>query len=145
MDLIEWEQHDGGKRFSKRPKQKMDCTVRALAIATATDYDQAYDFLKSKGRSANARFAFSTITKQVIFNHVFVWAEFKPSISFIVFTNSYTHGTFILQMNGHVACVKDSVLYDSYKSKDEEQILGYWRIEKARTAKRKKPFKPFQG
>lgn len=140
---FEFEYHDGGRRFSRRPRQKEDCTVRALVIATGADYDIAYDELKSRGRNSHRRFPFSIITKEVIFDHVFVWQEFDPTITPVEFCERYTHGTFILQMKGHVMCVKDGVVYDTGRVSDNMAIKGAWRIEKARTAKRKKPFVPY--
>lgn len=140
---FEFEYHDGGRRFSKRPRQKEDCTIRALVVATGVDYDIAYDELKSRGRGSHRRFPFSIITKEVIFDHVFVWQEFVPPINPIVFCEQYSSGTFILQMKGHVMCVKDGVVYDTGKVSDSIDVKGAWRIERARNAKRKKPFTPY--
>jgi hypothetical protein len=39
--------NDGGRQNSKRPRQKNDCTVRAIAIVCAIAYDSAYDLLKA--------------------------------------------------------------------------------------------------
>jgi hypothetical protein len=36
---------DGDRQRSKRPRQRNDCTVRAIAIACALSYDSAYDLL----------------------------------------------------------------------------------------------------
>jgi len=140
---FEFEQHDGGRRFSRRPKQKEDCTVRALVIATGADYDEAYDELRSRGRGSHRRFPFSIITKEVIFGHIFVWQQFEPNLNTTEFCEMYTCGTFILQMKGHVMCVKDGVVYDTGKVSESLAVSGAWRIEKARTARRKKPFKPY--
>ena len=43
-------QTDAGRCLSKRPKQKNDCTVRAMATAFELSYDDAYDILKKYGR-----------------------------------------------------------------------------------------------
>ena len=146
---FEYEYHDGGRRFSRRPKQKEDCTVRALVIATGADYDHAYDELKSRGRDSHRRFPFSIITKEVVFGHVFVWQAFEDGylLTAAEFCERYSAGTFILQMKGHVMCVKDGVAYDTYKVEDDRLIKGAWRIERARNARRarKKAFKPFVG
>lgn len=41
---------DAGRSASRRPRQKNDCTVRALALARGLTYDEAYDTLKAAGR-----------------------------------------------------------------------------------------------
>jgi len=38
---------------SKRPRQRNDCTVRAIAIACDFSYDSAYDLLKANGRRSS--------------------------------------------------------------------------------------------
>ena len=45
--------NDGGKSKSQRPQQKNDCVVRAIAISCQIDYDDAFDFFKSKDRENN--------------------------------------------------------------------------------------------
>jgi len=139
---FEWEQNDGGRRFSRRPRQKEDCTVRALAIATGTDYDIAYDELRERGRDSHRRFPFSIITREVVFGHIFVWYEFDWQMTAEEFCEQHPDGTFILQMKGHVMCVKDGVVYDTHKVEDSRPVKGAWRIERERKARRKGAFKP---
>lgn len=38
-----WVKSDAGRSESRRPRQKNDCTVRALALALELRYDDAYD------------------------------------------------------------------------------------------------------
>jgi hypothetical protein len=40
--------NDGGRQLSKRPRQRNDCTVRAVAIACDFSYDSAYDLLEGQ-------------------------------------------------------------------------------------------------
>src|SRR6266545_2909258 len=47
---------DGCRSQSRRPRQKKDCTVRALAIGTVWTYDQAYDLLKKADRRSHGGF-----------------------------------------------------------------------------------------
>jgi hypothetical protein len=65
---------DGGRSQSKRPKQKNDCTVRALAIACEITYDEAYEMLAAAGRSCSRGFApFSR------------WAQKEPGLEWTPF------------------------------------------------------------
>ncbi len=54
-----WVCTDGGRASSSRPRQRNDCTVRALAIAGGLSYDDAYDLLKEAGRKCSRGFQFS--------------------------------------------------------------------------------------
>ena len=38
-----FKENDGGRATSKRPKNKSDCVVRAVAIAFNRYYDEVYD------------------------------------------------------------------------------------------------------
>ena len=48
--MFQYQFNDGGRSQSKRPKQKNDCTVRALAVSAQMSYDDAYTILKKYGR-----------------------------------------------------------------------------------------------
>jgi len=45
-------------RKQNKPNERNDCTVRALAISTNTDYNTAHDFLKSVVVGVENRFYF---------------------------------------------------------------------------------------
>ena len=42
--------NDGGRASSKRPKQKNDCVVRAIAVAFNLPYDDVYETMADLGR-----------------------------------------------------------------------------------------------
>lgn len=56
MVSVAFQQTDAGRAKSRRPRQKNDCTVRALALARSLHYDAAYDDLKKAGRGCSERF-----------------------------------------------------------------------------------------
>ena len=41
------------------------------------------------------------------------------------FADSHPHGTYILALSGHVVCIRDCVLYDSWDS-GNEIVLYFW-------------------
>lgn len=57
---------DAGRSTSKRPRQRDDCTVRAVAIALDLSYDDAYELLASAGRKCGKRFQLDD------------WLKFQP-------------------------------------------------------------------
>ena len=42
-----------------------------------------------------------------------------------------TKGTYILLLNGHMVCVKDGVIHDTWDSRGKraKKVYGYWKIE----------------
>ena len=49
--------------------------------------------------------------------------------SFADFAKDYPHGTYIVGTGTHVACIKDSILYDSWDSSDCIVLYYYERDE----------------
>ena len=133
---------DGGKSKSKRPKQSNDCTVRALAVATNTPYDEAYDYLKKYyGRecSKGAFFPKRAADDQALgFN--FKWISFpaikgEKRMNPSKFYKAYPKGIYILKTARHVICVKDGIIYDSFKQYNERCIYGAWEVTKEKENK----------
>jgi hypothetical protein len=66
---------DAGRSKSKRPKQKNDCVVRALALVADVSYDEAYDFVKRQGRKSHRGFHLhlyldrASKTGELVFGH----------------------------------------------------------------------------
>lgn len=103
-----------------------DCTVRAISKALALDWDSTYWGLCVEGNimadmpSANA-----------------VWGAFLRRKGFkrflapedttvAEFARQRTQGTYILALSGHVVCVDDGIIYDTWDS-GNEIILYYWQ------------------
>lgn len=126
-----FELHDGGRSTSKRPKQKNDCTVRALALARRLSYDEAYGILAEAGRSCSAKFMFNEwINRQ----------EFAKKISFPAvkgesrmnppkFCRQFPSGRYICKTAKHVFAVIDGVVYDDHVTYDERCIYSAWEIQ----------------
>lgn len=110
-----------------------DCTIRAISKATGKSWGDTYLALAVQGYidgdmpSANA-----------------VWGAYLRSIGYkrhIVpdvcpdcycvedFARDYPNGTYILALSGHVVCLKDGDLYDSWQSQ-RETVLYYWEKER---------------
>lgn len=109
---------DAGRSTSRRPRQKNDCTVRALALATGSTYDEAYEALAAAGRKCAGRFHFGRWAKDATFNgHRFVWRPF-PAIKGelrmnpVRFAMANPKGSFILRVSKHVLAAVDGVLMD---------------------------------
>ena len=126
-----WVSHDAGRANSSRPRQRNDCTVRALAIARSMSYDDAYDLLKDAGRKCSRGFHFGD------------WVEAQPwakKISFPAikgqrrmnparFVVDFPEGRYILRVAKHVFAVVDGVAYDTFENAPDRCVYCAWKIE----------------
>lgn len=119
------------RKYNPNPQGKAvgDCTVRAICKATGKRWQEVYIGLCDTGLrmgdmpSANA-----------------VWGEYLRGLGYrrhVVpdtcpscytvedFCEEHPDGTYILALSGHVACVYDGDLYDSWDSRREVPIF-YW-------------------
>lgn len=122
--------------YNINPQRKNvgDCVVRAISKATERDWGDTYLALCVQGYidcdmpSANA-----------------VWGDYLRSLGYrrhIVpdtcpdcytvnqFAEEHPEGTYILALSGHVVCVQDGVIWDSWNS-GNEIVLYFW--ERSRT------------
>lgn len=128
--------HDGGRKESKRSKQRNDCTVRALAIATGIPYDEAYDLLAAAGRKSGSGFNIKKWAPTASVNNFgFKWIAF-PAVSGqrrmnpMTFCKQYSTRTYIARVAKHVFAVIDGVIYDTHEPRADCCIYGVWEIIK---------------
>lgn len=134
---------DGGRALSKRPRQKNDCTVRALAIATGTPYDVVYEKLREDGRPCgggfNLRRWIACQCDPVIGEPEWVFGRRLVRCSFPAvknrrrmnpqqFTQDFPKGRFLVQTAKHVAAVIDGVYLDEQPERPDRCIYGAWEV-----------------
>jgi hypothetical protein len=125
---------DGGRTQSKRPRQKGDCTVRALVLTCDLPYDDAYDMLKDAGRRSHTGFDLSGYIKKhpEINGKRLAWRPFQavkgqPRMKTKTFIQQFPNGKFILSQAGHVSVVIDGVSLDIFESWDR-CVYGVWEV-----------------
>lgn len=122
---------DGGRTNSKRPKQKSDCTVRAIAITKGLPYDVAYDLLKSEGRKSHRGFNLQKWlnqqpwAKKIAFQAVKGQPRMNPS----TFCRQFPNGSYICRSAKHVFAVVDGVLCDTWEQRPDRCIYTAWEIK----------------
>jgi hypothetical protein len=129
---------DGGRSESRRPKQKNDCTVRALAIAADLPYDEAYDMLMQSGRKSHRGFNFKGWLKKVgnvVNGYRFTWEAYlatkgQARMNPVRFAKEKASGRYIVRTAKHVNTVIDGVSHDTFRTYDQRCIYGAWRVEK---------------
>jgi len=139
--------NDGGRSGSHRPKEKNDCTVRALAIAFGMTYDLAYDILQAAGRKEHGGFHFRPwLEQRRTFNGYRIeWMEFpavkgcrRMNPAAFAKTRRFKRGRFICRTAKHVYAVLDGVVQDVRPEYDGRCIYGAYRLTplKARRTRR---------
>ena len=126
--------HDAGRAGSFRPRQKNDCTVRAVALATQIGYDEAYELLAAAGRKCSKGFAFKPWADQAAINgYRFEWQGVRkqrgrPRLGLALFCQLYPTGTYIVLVKRHVLTVIDGVCHDCFISDAQQPVQGFWRV-----------------
>ena len=122
---------DAGRSQSKRPRQKNDCTVRALALVRDWSYDRAYEHLKAEGRRCGAKFQFTEWLniQEWTYGRTFPAVKGQPRMNPVTFCKQFPTGTWIVKTAKHVFVVKDGTVLDEVAPADDRCIYRAWRIE----------------
>lgn len=110
-----------------------DCAVRAVAKALDLDWETAYLMLVSNGFSMGDMPSSDSVWGATLRQHGF-YRESLPNdcpdcYNVVDFMIDHPKGTYVLGFGGHVATVKDGVLYDSWDSTNEIPQFYWYRKE----------------
>lgn len=97
-----------------------DCSVRAIALATNQTWDQTYRILSNYAREEGITFS------EVEFINEFLSERFEKfcqspqnkSIKVGDFANLQLPGRYLITMSGHITCVIDGTIYDTFDPSD---------------------------
>ncbi len=126
---------DSGRTNSKRPRQKNDCTVRALANTTDIDYDDAYDLVKSRGRKSHRGGEFPKArSDDAALGWTFTWGSFpavkgQSRMNPATFCEQFKTGRYIVRVAKHVFAIVDGVAYDTSPERPDRCIYGAWKVQ----------------
>lgn len=122
--------------YNINPQQKNvgDCVVRAISKATGRDWGDTYLALCVQGYidcdmpSANA--VWGNYLRGLGYRRKIVPDTCPDCYTVRQFAQEHPAGTYIIALSGHVVCVEDGVIWDSWNS-GNEIVLYYWeRSEK---------------
>lgn len=99
-----------------------DCAVRAVAKALNMDWEQAYTLMSDAGFNMGDMPSADSVWGAVLRQHGF-YRKAIPNrcpdcYTAGAFAKDYPYGTYVLGFGGHVATVKDGILYDAWDSSD---------------------------
>lgn len=103
-----------------------DCTVRAMCRALGQDWEKAYIGLCLEGFILQDMPSSNAVWGRYLREHGY-WRELAPDdMTVAEFADLHPKGTYILALSGHVVCVVDNVLYDTWDS-GNEIVLYFWQ------------------
>lgn len=106
-----------------------DCTVRAIAKATGKDWGETYLRLAMQGYlmgdmpSANS--CWGAYLRKLGFVRKILPDTCPDCYTLRDFAQEYDRGTYIVALSGHVVCVEDGTIWDSWDSGGEVPLY-YW-------------------
>lgn len=119
------------KHFNRNPygKNVGDCTVRAISKATGQDCGETYlalciqGYLDGDMPSANS--VWGHYLRSIGYTRHIVPDTCPDCYTVADFAQDHPAGTYILALSGHVVCLQDSTIYDSWDSSGEVPLY-YW-------------------
>lgn len=102
-----------------------DCSVRALSKATGQGWEETYTGLCLEGFMMNDMPSANSVWGSFLRRHGFHRVLAPDDMTVSEFANSHPDGTYILALSGHVVCIVDGTLYDTWHS-ENEIVLYYW-------------------
>lgn len=106
-----------------------DCAIRAVAKALGKTWEGAYVLLAEAGYRMGDMPSSDSVWGAVLRQHGFYRQSIPNSCPDCYtaedFCRDHPVGTYVLAFGGHVATVKDGMLFDSWNSL-EEPVIYYW-------------------
>lgn len=121
------------KNYNPNPLKRNlgDCVVRALSIALGQSWDETFDELAAQAQiqadmpSSDA--VWGTILRRRGFVKKVIPDTCPDCYTAAAFAADHPRGTYVLAFGGHVATVKNGLLYDSWDSSRETPIYYFER------------------
>lgn len=107
-----------------------DCTVRAISLATNSDWDSTYDRLSEYAQTqAIMPSDVNYIDEFLESNYTKVYTKRDSNrITVEEFLDSNPYGIFLITMNGHITCAIDGCVYDTFNP-GKRVIWDVYRID----------------
>lgn len=114
------------KHYNPNPagRNVSDCAVRAVAKALDISWEEAFIFLCVQGLLNSDMPHANHVWGDFLKNRGFQRGLVPDGITVREFADERPQGTYILALSGHVVCVLDNVLYDTWDS-GNEVVLYY--------------------
>ena len=115
------------KEYNSNPVGRSvgDCAIRALTIALYVDWETAYAMAASAGFSMGDMPSSDSVWGAVLRQHGFYREACKDCGTAEEFARDHIDGVYVLAFGGHVAALRNGVIYDTWDCSNEVPIY-YW-------------------
>lgn len=105
-----------------------DCTVRAISLATERTWDETYQRLADYGRLAGITFSEVEFINDYLADRYDRYCPERGVETVKDFVNLKLPGRWLITIRGHITCVVDGVLYDTFDC-SENYIWCIYRVK----------------
>ena len=102
-----------------------DCAIRAITVALNVDWETAYDIVAEAGFNMGDMPSSDSVWGAVLRANGFYKKACPDCDTVNEFAKKHPKGIYVLAFGGHVATIKNGILYDSWDSSNETPIY-YW-------------------
>lgn len=95
-----------------------DCTVRAVSLATEQTWDEAYEMLSDYSRLQGITFSEVEFMNDFLADRYERYCPPRKTETIRDFMDLKLEGRWLLTMSGHITCVIDGILYDTFDCSD---------------------------
>ena len=123
------------QRYNNNPMERSvgDCAVRAVSVVLGLDWEAAFSLLCKNaylmGDMPSSNAVMAATLRQKGFYRQTVPDACPDCYTAEDFCEDYPHGTYVLGFGGHVAAVKDGIIYDSWDSSKEIPQYFFYKKE----------------
>ena len=121
------------RQFNNNPTGRNvgDCAVRAVSVALDTDWETAYAMIAANGYAMgdmpSSDSVWGALLRQNGFYRTAVPNSCPDCYTAEDFALDHPEGVYVLGFGGHVATVKDGIIYDSWDSSNEIPQFYWYR------------------
>lgn len=119
--------------LNKNPKARdiNDCVIRSISCAENRSWDNVYDELSDLAREQGMLFSDVEFVEDYL-DELYPRTCYKDNgLSMTVgdFVETHPKGTYLVTMQGHITCVKEGILYDTWDCR-KKLIWCAWEVKR---------------
>ena len=117
--------------LNKNPKARdtEDCVLRAISLAQGKTWDKIYDELSELAKQRGMLFSDAEFVEDYLDERYSRTCYKSNGFAMTVgdFVETHTTNTYLVTMKGHITCVKDGILYDTFDCRNR-LIWCAWEV-----------------
>lgn len=120
------------KYYNANPRRRNvdDCTVRAISLATDRSWDETFESLCKFAQIQAIMPNDVTYIDDYLESKFEQVYDFKQNKKITVgrFADEHPYGTYLITMNGHITCLKNGEIYDTFDPSDRV-VWGAYKVK----------------